>query len=113
MSESRTIVPLTESAYKRLNLNREEGRQRNLHIADRFGRQRMVCTGQPMWFVFGAEPCQIGHEILGGDLADLDVADVVRPQFVDALVTIERRGTESFRRLVQPIPQGDSLMKRT
>jgi hypothetical protein len=30
-----------------------------------------------MRFVFGAEPGQIGPEILSRDLADLDVADVV------------------------------------
>ena len=33
---------------------REEGRQRDPHIADRFGREWMVFAGQPMWFVVGA-----------------------------------------------------------
>ena len=54
-----------------------------------------------MWFVVGASPCQIGPEILGRDLADLDVADAVQPQLQGAIVTVERRWAEGFRCLAE------------
>ena len=77
---SKMVVPDILDGVRQTELGaspREEERQRDLHSADRFGRQRMVCTGQPMRFVFGAEPSQIGPEILSRDWADPDVANVV------------------------------------
>jgi hypothetical protein len=48
------------------------------------------------WGVFVAQPAQIGDHILGGDLADLLIPDVLEPFVEQALVRVDCAQRQSF-----------------
>jgi hypothetical protein len=56
-----------------------EGRQSDPHVADRLGGKRAGLALKAVRLVVGAQPGQIGTDLLTGDLGDVPVARVLNP----------------------------------